>query len=333
MGPTSRRGLLAAAGAAAGVALAGCLSGGDGEPRYRLSASNVPGSLADAFRWEPRGPYAAENRALMDRLVAEGSLVTLGYSLSPPGPEERSYVERNGTYYDVSIERGGEVRRERWILWFDLIEGDPPADAEVFTSSLGTGEPTDLRAEYGLSERDARVAKDAAGEIPTEFEYRDLEDAPPGQRGHVFLRRGPDETDLLPEPPFTHVEFVTGDGSRYARAVAERATVTLRRYEHAVERVADSADGYAAHVRDEHLRATFDPGALPDAQREILESITAGGGRYEEVVPLSDAMTTVLERLGLSDVETPEPKSVTFSEPAYFRYGDGAYAAELEIFR
>lgn len=333
MRPTSRREVLRAVGSATSLGLAGCFSGGSNTVRYQLSAHNVPGSLADAFRWEPRGPFAAADRELMGRLIDDGSLTTEGFALYPLDWDGR-YVERNGTYYETAVERTGEVTRERWILWFDLIEGDPPADAEVFTSSLGTGEPTDLAAAYGLSERDVRVVEDAAGQIPREgFDFQDPEDDPPGRRGHVFLRRGPDQTALLPDPPFTHVAFETDDRTWYARVVTERATVALRRYEHTATAVAESTAEYVEHLRDRYLEAAFDRRRLPDAQRDILDTITAGGGRYEERQPRSDALTAVLTRLGLAGVETPESKGVEISDEVYFSYHDGYYTAELQIFR
>lgn len=331
---TSRRGLLHAVGSGAGLAIAGCLSGGPTTPRYQLSARNVPGSLTDAFRWRPRGRFPEADQELMNRLVTEGSLTTAGFALYPSGRDEQRYVERDGTYYEVSIERTGTVERERWILWFDILDGEPPADAEVFTSSLGTGDPTDLRAAYGLAELDVRVVEDAAGQIPREgFDFHDPESDPPGRRGHVFLRRDAAGTDLLPEPPFTHVAFETGDGTRYARAVTERVTVELQLYEHGVVEVADSTDEYADSVREKHLAATFDRRQLPGEQREILDAITAGGGRYEERPPQSDAMGTVLDRLGLADVGTPQPNGVEFSDDVYFRYRESYFSAQLQVFR
>jgi hypothetical protein len=322
--------MLAALASAASTGAVGCL-GSDSTPRYRLSAGNVPGTLAERFRWQPREPRRGADGALLDRLLEEGRLTTAGFLLLDT--ETPRYVERDGSYYEVTAERTGTVEREHWIFWFDLIEGEVPADAEVFTSSLATGGGTDLGERYGLTERDQRVVEDAAGEIVREFDLHDPEADPPGRRGHVFLRRGESETDLLPQPPFTHVAFERNDGRRYARAMTERAAVELQRYTYRSERVADSAEAYAGYVRDRHLGATFERSSLPASQREILDAITRGGGRYEERAPLSRAMQTILKRLGLGAVETPEPKRVSFSEDVYFRYRDGYFAAQLEIFR
>lgn len=334
MAPPCRRDLLATLGSAVALGSAGCLGGGSESPRYRLSAGNVPGSLAEAFRWETRGPFPDADRDLLARLLDEGSVTTTGFALFPPGWDRPQYAERDDTYYELAVAEAGSVSRERWIFWFDLLEGEPPGDAEVYTSSLGTGESTDLREAYGLSDLDVRVVEDAEGELPREGEdFHDPEDDPPGRRGHTFVRRDADETDLVPEPPFTHVAFEMGDETRYGEAVAERATVELTQYEHTARKVAESADGFASYLRETYLEATFDRGALPEAQREILDRITRGGGRYQEHAPLSDALQAVLERLGLADVETPESDSVGFSNEVYFRYEGSNYRAQLEIFR
>jgi hypothetical protein len=98
----------------------------------------------------------------------------------------------------------------------------------------------------------------------------------------VVLRRDRSRTDLLPEPPFTHVAFELNDGTRYARSIAERATVEVQQYAHQSTPVADTSDVFAAHVRDRFLQTTFERSAVPDSQQEILDAITTGGGRYEE---------------------------------------------------
>lgn len=330
----SRRRVLASVASAVGVGITGCLSGDSTDLRYQLSANNVPGSLTEHFRWNPRGPFADTARDRMDQLIADGSLTTAGYTLSGLLYEGPRYVEHDGSYYEVSQQRTGRVEREHWIFWFDLIEGEPPSDADVFRSGLGTGSGTNLEAEYDLSRLDVRVVETATGEVYREGPpLHDPEDTPSGRRGHVFLHRDPDETALLPDPPFTHVAFETNDRTRYARAVAERATVELQQYRYTAEQIATSADGYADYVHDQFLETTFDSQRLSGGQREILDTITAGGRRYDEHPPLSEAMAAVLDRLGLAGIETPDPKSTAFSEDVYFRYQEGYYSAQLEVFR
>lgn len=332
--------------------LAGCAASSSSKPTYHLSTRRVVGSLADIFRWKSGGRFAAENRELMKRLTEGGAMTTVGFSLASSREDYPPYAEHDGTYYRISVEETGEVERKHWIFWFDLLEGKPPSDAEVYSSSLGLGEQTDLAAEYGLSELDVRVTEDVAGEIPREFGFHDPEEDPLEQRGHVFVRRSVDETDLVLEPPFTHVAFETDDETHYARAITERATVPLQQYRHTAEPVADSAADYAEYVRERHRRTTFDRETLAAEKRTILDEATgyrppeerptadASGGiavssntGYEERSPLSDAMKAVLERLEFGGVETPESGGVAFSDDAYFEYGDLQFTGQLEILR
>jgi hypothetical protein len=318
-------------GSVGSASLGGCLTS-EATPRYQLSAGNVPGTLAEYLRWENRrGQDPRADRETIEALVAEGSLTTAGFVVLDP--DSVQYTEQGGDFYEIGAERTGTVEREHWIFWFDLIDGEPPTSSEVFTSSLGTGGGTDIGARYGLSERDERVVEDAAGEIVREFDLHDPEADPPGRRGHVFLRRSESETDLLPEPPFTHVAFEVNDTTRYARAITERAIVELQQYRYHSERVAQSTSDFEQYVRDQHLETTFDRGSLPESQRTILDAITSGGGRHEERKPLSEAMETVLDRLELENVGTPEPQSVSFSDEVFFRYQDGYFSGELQIFR
>lgn len=330
--PPTRRAVLRAGAAACSLPLstAGCLrlSASDDSPRYRLSARRVGPSLAPRFDWNVADADAFA-RDLAARVVDRGEVATDGFSLDGVGTSEPRYVERDGTYYEVAVAEAGTVTRTRWLLWFDRVDADPPAEAEVYTSSLGLGDPTRLDAAYGLSESDVRAVEDAEGRVATGSEFLDLADRPPERRGHLFVRRSADGTDLVPDPPFDYAAFETGDGTVYARAVAEEASVDLTRYVHTATPVAESADAYERHLRETHLRAAFDD--APDAQRPVLDAAT-GGREYEETAPISDGFAAVLERLGVDDTRTPEPRRVEFSADVYFAYEGSYYEGQLEIF-
>ncbi|ESP87370.1 hypothetical protein K933_14828 [Candidatus Halobonum tyrrellensis G22] len=309
---------------------AGCLglSASDDSPRYRLSTRRIGPSLAPRFDWDAddADPFA---RDLADRIVDRGEVATAGFSLDGVGTHNPRYVERDGAYYEVAVAEAGTVTRTRWLLWFDRVDADPPAGAEVYVSSLGLGDPTRLDAAYGLSEADVRAVEDAEGRIATESGFLDVADRPPERRGHLFVRRSADGTDLVPDPPFDYATFESGDGTVYARAVVEEVSVDLTRYVHTATPVAESADAYERHLRETYLRTAFDD--VSDAQRSVLDAAT-GGGEYEETAPLSDGFAAVLERLGVDDTRTPEPRRVEFSEHVYFAYEGTYYEGQLEIF-
>lgn len=342
-GRGTRRELLCGVGTVASLGTVGCTVLGPRKPVYRLTAQPLGASLARAFllQWSSIPPA---DRPLVTRLVTDGRLPTTGFTVIGGLTTDPRYLEHEGSYYEIVVARTGTVTRERWILWFDLIEGDPPPDAAVFTSSLGRGEGTNLAERYGLAEADVQTVEDAVGQLPTEFELRDLEDAPPGHRGHVFVRRTPEDTALLPEPPFTHVAFDRGDATRYARAVTEQSPVELQTYSHTATPVAEGYDAYATAVRDAHLTTRFDRPARSPAAQEILEAIDPRVGTpgtrdgqpldpdagYAERPPLSDAFQAVLARLGLADL-APQGDGVTTSEPVYYADQDAYFAAQLTI--
>lgn len=326
--PRSRREVLAAFGAIPVLGIAGCT---ERRARYKLWSRPIGSSFTSEFTWEPDGPFAAFDRELAETVIERREHVTTGYRLRETSPERPVYVERDGTRYRISVAEGETVTRETWLLWFDRIDGKPPADAEVYSSSLGLGEQTPLDTTYGLSERDVEAVGDAEGRVATEFEFRDLEGEPPKGRGHLFLRRSPDETDLVPSPPFTHVAFETGDGTVYARATVEEVPVELTQYVHRATPVANTADAFTRYLRREYLAAAFRSDGLDTEHREVLDAATTHHG-HETTVPLSEAFSDVLARLGLTDVSEPEPKRVEISDEVYFEYDGSYYEGQLEIF-
>lgn len=314
--PLSRRTLLRSAGAAAAAA-AGCItiSSGSDETTYRLHLHPMGDSLAAALRWEPPSLYAEQDRRLMDRLIEEGALATERFSLHSPAEDHPAYVGRDGTYHEIEADRGPEVERERWELWFELLDGPPGDDATVVEYEGATDE---------LSEQDEHAFESAFS--LSEWGPMDVSDDDPGSRGHVFVRPDAEDSNLLPEPPFTHVHLEWGDDEHYLRARTERVTVTLRRIDHTAEAVADSSEALEAYVVDEHVAATFDENDDDD-----VLAIVRRNREYEEEAPISDAYERVFERLGLDDVEVPEPKRVEFSEDVFFAREDGYVRSQLEI--
>lgn len=321
--PPGRRAVLAAGAALGATALAGCLD--DRGPEYRLQTRNLGTSLPDALLWRAGGPFPDADRDLVRRLAAAGSLTTTGFRLGRLG-DEASYVAVDGTYHRTTVAPGDTVRRERWVLWFDLLpDGEsPPDDATVVTADEATTGLDDL------PEADRRAVRQAAGSVEAEFGPRDVADDPLGRRGHVFVRRTAEESDVLPDPPFDYLELETSDGPRHARAVAERGPVDLRQWRYTAERVAADRDGYERHVEREHLRVDFDETDLSREAREVVDAI-CGGVVLDERPPLPDGYRAVLEYLGLADVSLPEGETYV-QEEALFRYDGHAFRGQVGLF-
>lgn len=326
----SRRSFLATVGGVSCIGLAGCVTSTDSPPRYRLSARPLGSTLTHEFTWEPAGPFKELDQNLVSEIVTQGTVTTEGFRLSNTGADDLSYVTQGGTYYEISVTESDAVTREKWVFWFEKIDSEPPA-AEIYSSGLGLGQQTPLDTTYGLSELDVHAVETAEGRMAPEHGFVDLEDEPVGHRGYLFSRRSPEETDLVPEPPFTHVAFESGDGTVYARAVVERVSVDLTQFTHTATPVGDSDEAFSKHLREKYLQRVFRSEELSSEQRSLLSSAQSVHG-YEETTPLSDGFAAILEGIGVADTKQPKPKFVNFSDEVYFKYDDTYYEAQLEIF-
>ena len=330
----SRRNFLATVGGISLLGGSGCITRTNAtsdKPRYRLSTRSLGASLAHKFAWEADGPFETLDQSFLSEIITQGPVTIDGVRLSDLGADNLSYVEQDGTYYEIGAAELGKVTREKWLFWFDKIDSEPSATAEIYSSGLGLGDQTPLDTTYGLSELDVHAIETAEGRMVPEYGFIDLEDEPPKHRGYLFLRRSPEETDLVPEPPFTHVAFESGDGTVYARAVVERVSVELTQFKYTATPVGDTAEAFNEYLRQDYLATTFSREELSSEQQSVLSETWVGQG-YEETAPLSDGFTAILERLGMMDTEQPEPKMVEFSDDVYFEYDGTYYEAQLEVF-
>ncbi|WP_135826860.1 hypothetical protein [Halorussus ruber] len=319
----SRRELLGLAGVGATAIVAGCsrFVSSNGA-RYSLQSGPRGGtSLLELFQWSPRR-QALHVRHYADELVAtlldSGELATVAQPLGPYDPSGTpppAYVEHEDAYYRVRVTGVESVSLDRWEFWFEPVER-APADATV----------VDAPAE-GLSELDAeiveRATQDAIGAVVND---RDLSSADHGERGVVYFEpMGPDESGLVPDPPFEYVrvepdtEFL--DEKRTLRARAAKGSVTTKRYVHETERVAGSRSELLDILRT-HIDATLDDAA--GDVRDIVTEISVGNGIYTEREPISDGLSHLLERLDIENPTPPDPNRGVRRWSRHYEY-DGAY--------
>lgn len=330
----SRRDLLATIGSTSLFGLTGCLTltdNTDNKPRYRLSTRSLGSTLTRDFTRKPDGPFKTLDQNIISKIIAQGPITINGVRLSGIGADNLSYVKQDGIYYKISVTETGSVTRKKWLIWHDKINSKPPATSEIYSSSLGLGNQTPLDTTYGLSELDVHAVETAEGRMAPGHGFIDLEDKLPKHRGYVFLRRSPDETDLVPEPPFTHVEFESGNGIVYAQVVVERVSVELTQFTYTATPVGDSEDAFNEYLRKKYLETAFSSEGLSSEQQSLLLTARSGQG-YEETVPLSDGFTAILERINVADTEPPKPRKVEFSDDVYFGYDNTYYEAQLEVF-
>ncbi|MFB6281623.1 MAG: hypothetical protein ABEH40_06370 [Haloferacaceae archaeon] len=347
--PPSRRRVLRAAGSAAAAALAGCGARGGvgGGPEHEFVVSAVvapgPGPFADRFLWSPiTDAFAAQERAVVERLVATGSATTFGYHLGvgrhdgqravwPP-----QYVEADGTYYRIRLADAREVERETTVLWFDRLDGRP---ADAGRARVVAGPPDGLsrpdRAAFAAARE--RVVRGGRG-------ARDVADEPPARRGFVYDLYDPAESALVPDPPFDYYRHRPedgggdGNGPWYFAPRVARPTLARTRYEYGVEAVARSRPAFEAAVRGAAVAADFDRDPLPDRAAAIVDDLTTHSPNeppnesHAERAPLSEPFAALLDRLGLADLALDGEDLVT-SGTVYFVYDGGYHDGQLTLSR
>lgn len=327
---TSRRRLLAGAGAALASALAGCSVFGG--PDYTLKSDPEDGAdPVDLFEWRPASHAFHYEETDAERLADELRETGTVESIEIPLLEERgtgeegylpSYTEHDGTYSRVRVE-SAPVTLDRWVVWMEPLEELPE----------GVDATTDPEA--GLSGRDVEIVREVTSEaVRSVISDRDHAAQPPTDRGVVFFEPlDPAESDLVPEPPFEYAvidpetEFRSEELPVRLRVAEE--PVETRRYVHDLEPVATSREAFVEHVRAEHVAVEYSSGELSSEVREILDESTTLTGHREEAPP-SEAFGSILEDLGLADVEVPDGREVA-SWRRFYAVDDAYYSARLRI--
>ncbi|WP_137284241.1 hypothetical protein [Halorussus salinisoli] len=268
-----------------GVAsLPGCVlfGAGNGSRSYDLSLDSVgPGGLAEAAALGA-DDYAPEQRRLVANAV-DGDEDAWVYGHRPI--EDGAYVEYEGVYYRVSVEKTGEKSLSRPTLrgeYVDASEVESAVDIDRYIHS------------------DRRAVKFALATAGDEGEF-------------YVLRRDASETELLPEPEHEYLKY----RERYVRLAVEERTVTETEYTYALEQVATSDAAFERRAAETVVTATFRPSDLTAEQEEMLRK--ASEDYYSEFDPISDEFRSLLERLGSG--ELPDGSLGTYVEydGAYYR--------------
>lgn len=326
----TRRTLLAGLGSVVTATLGGCsgIAYTASKARYDLLVFEELTPITQYKRWEPQSTlWADHQRSLVDKLVRGNEVTTRGYTLTAIqlwGDERRAapaFVEHDGQYYELEIDSWkSPVTVDRWIFWFDSIEGTPPDDATVVD-----GRPS------SLSKRDAEVFE--AASISAKMTLEDgtnLENAPNRVKGFVYHQYDPEDSSLVPDPPFTHVKINTPatDSPVYFEVVAEQVPVKASAYTYVATPIAATSTAeYKEYLEREVYEPDLSADALSSEAQRIFES--AIGGVYKEREPLSDAYRSLLDRLGYENLD-PQGRFTSYSGP-HLTYDGGYYFAGHDI--
>ncbi|ACV46401.1 MULTISPECIES: hypothetical protein [Halomicrobium] len=315
----SRRSLLTAVGLAGVGSLAGCgaLESTADAPQlsYTLSVDEIGETLLDRVGWSPGdgdAPWAAEQRRLYDAVVDGERYTTVGYDLVP---DEQTYVEHEGTYYELhstptdlrEVERS--VLRLEWIGRRDELD-DPPAAIE--REDLPAIDARAVFPAYVVAR-----AREHGGGYPHDI----VEEG-----GYVYRFLDDSESELAPDPDHRHVSVhdtileVSVTRRRLEEPVYTAMAIEIADTEAAFER---ALDGALVDVRvDEQF---------PDEQRRLFQRASAG--EYEETTPLSEeyrGLLRALERHDLLDAD-PERQRPRFESGVYLKYDDRFYRFDVYV--
>ena len=333
--PCSRRRALRLLGAVgATAATAGCLNPG-GLDSYALIGDELDlSSIGRPYLWpDPteidavtRVDFTSEAKtAYLSELFETGSVTVRQWPLvgrDAWGTETRprpTFLERDGTFYEVRIVEERVLERERWHFAVDRVDETPPDDATV------------ARPPFDLSEQDERVL-DAALDAVYAGNDGFLGDPQFDELQTVEFHHGldADASELVPSPPFEFVEY----SDEFFRAVTERRTVDVPEWTYAIDEISDSRSEFTSYARDAIVERDLSEVGLSDSAAGVLDdAIAEEPRRYEEGAPPSEKLDEALGALGIAgDLEPID----SYDERVDFRnvvveYRDGVYRFDLIV--
>lgn len=300
----TRRRILHLAGAAT-AALAGCgatpFESGESARAYTLDVEPIAASPVDNALYEPSDDplFGLPARETLAAILPDGRHTTAGYRPVPEG----AYVEHEGSYYRTAVVITGRTPRRRTLVRVDPVpKADVPANATRLDS---------------LDRPSARVLKILHSDEQTGGEGSSAEllsgDA------YVLRRPAERESELAAGELTGSVVTMTDSGAWSYRVDVTRERVEETAYTTVAVPVADSRDAFREVVFASRIDAELGPGDLPAAERERLAAAIESGD-YRETEPLSAAFASLLDRLGVRDVEGAVTGRRLWYDGEYYRY-------------
>nr|WP_256031290.1 hypothetical protein [Natronomonas aquatica] len=198
-----------------------------------------------------------------------------------------TFLQRQDTFYQVTISDEQYLEQERWHVAVERTDETPPDDATV------EARPFDLSTQ---DQRVLEAALDAVyagndGFLGTP-EFDELQT--------VEYHRGLDAeaSALVPEPPFGFVEV----SDEHFQLITEQRTVRVPEWTYTVQEIAGNREEFTEFASDAIQEFDLHSSDLSESARSVIEDAISEEDprRYEEGTPPSDALSEVLEALGIA---------------------------------
>jgi hypothetical protein len=306
MSPT-RRTLLQTVGAVSVSALAGCsttdLIGGDDPSRtYTLDIDRIEATPTNYALYEPDDGalFGDPGRAALDRILPDGRYTTYGYE---PLPDD-AYVAYDGSFYQTEQIVTGRKELSRTLV---RVESVPSEEVPESATLLDT-----------LEQPSARVLKILHSYTQTGGETSSAELL----RDDAYVLRRPIELEsrLATGALDGQVVTMTESGAWAYRVHVSRERIVETEYTAVAIEVAESRAEFRDVVFASRIDAELTEDALAAGVRDLLEQAIERG-RHAETTPLSTDFETLLDALGLGDVDRVANGRLLWYDDALFRYG------------
>jgi hypothetical protein len=282
---------------------AGCLNSGSLD-EYALVASELDlSSIGPPYLWPDPTAIEATTRVdftdetktgYVSKLFDTGSVTVQQWPLvrRVPWGEDTvprpTFLQREDTFYQVTITDEQYRERERWHVAVERIDETPPDDATV------ENRPFDLSAQ---DQRVLEAALDAVYADNDGFlgtpEFDELQT--------VEFHQGLDAeaSELVPEPPF---DFVAVSDEHF-QPITEQRTVRVPEWTYTVEEIAGNREEFTEFASDAIQEFDLNSSDLSESARGVIDAAISEEDprRYEEGAPPSDALSEVLDALGIAD--------------------------------
>jgi hypothetical protein len=298
----SRRHLLQLLGASGlFTATAGCLNSGSLDD-YALLASELDlSSIEQPHLWpDPTAIEATTRVDFTDETKAQyvadlfdtGSVTVQQWPLvwrvqwGTDTVARPTFLQRDGAFYEVRITDERSLERERWHFAVERTDETPPDDATI------------ERKPFDLSTQDERVIAAALDAVYArndgflgEPEFDEL------QTVEYHQGLDADASELVPAPPFDFVRV----SDEHFRPVPAQRTVSVPEWTYSIDEIADTREAFNEYARDVIVAHDLSSSALSESARGVLDDAISEEPRYyEESAPPSDALSEVLDAIGIA---------------------------------